>query len=82
MAADEPWGPWNAGSQDVQVFGSGSNPNHYQMYAPAVMTKWSDNDAGRYVVLLYTGRGQGFGNILQAVNVVSGANEFSCEYFL
>lgn len=54
MAADEPWGPWSDGDDDVAVFGTGDSADHYLMYAPAILTKWSD-PGGKYLIMMYTG---------------------------
>jgi len=67
MASDKPQGPW---SKAISFWGTGSegNTDGYGMYAPLVQPRWSSSD-GRSVVVMYTSRGAGFGNVLQMVNV-------------
>lgn len=63
QAANQPWGPW---SDSLSVFGNGDTPDGYGMYAPSVLSRWSD-PAGKYLVVMYTG----FYNHLQIFNMVS-----------
>lgn len=60
-----PEGPWSEGKT---VWGSGQSPDHLQMYAPVVQTKWTADD-GTSLMLMYTGRKTGVGNILQGINI-------------
>lgn len=66
-AAHQPEGPW---SDTYNIFSSSQGPNGYQFYGPAVQPKWSDANM-MHLVIYVTGRGTGFGNIIQAINVVS-----------
>ena len=65
QSSERPEGPWTKGRT---IWGSAQNPDHLQMYAPVVQTKWS-NDDGSSLMLMYTGRKKGVGNILQGINL-------------
>jgi len=58
QTSNRPESPWSKGKT---VWGSGQSPDHLQMYAPA--------DDGTSLMLMYTGRAKGVGNILQGINI-------------